>query len=182
LAVVERANPRDQVHAVHALEPIPHEHGVVVSAAAEVFRRAVAVAVPGRAPVVTGEDLGEQVRDAFVAVRDEDRLYEASSTGFEQRCSKVLRAFLIAMLVHRHLLQPCHRLRPEVRALALRAAQVSAPSSTANASASISRSVGTGVLVHGQRMRTRATGVRVPPLGTPDAGRPHEGTTLVIAS
>ena len=78
LPVAEPAYPRDELHAVHALKAIPHEHGVVVGVTAEVFIRTVAVAVPGYAPVVTGEDLGEHVRDAFVAVRDEDRLHSPS--------------------------------------------------------------------------------------------------------
>ena len=36
-AVVERANPRDQLHAVSAIESITHEHRVVVGSAPERF-------------------------------------------------------------------------------------------------------------------------------------------------
>src|SRR5678815_3640282 len=72
--MVERANQLDQVHAVDAIESMAHEHRIVLGSAAELFTRALAVAVPGHVPAVAGEDIGKQFRHTFVPVRDKDRL------------------------------------------------------------------------------------------------------------
>src|SRR6185503_12727883 len=74
-AVVQRANQPDQLHAVDAIESITDERRVVVGVATELLARALAVAVPGRVPVVAGEDVGEHLRHTCVAVRDKYRLH-----------------------------------------------------------------------------------------------------------
>ena len=48
--------------------------------------RTVAVAVPGHAPVVTGEDLGEQARDTFVAVRERIDFTSRGRRGLSESC------------------------------------------------------------------------------------------------
>ena len=181
LAVVERANPRDQLHAVHALESIPHEHRVVVGAATEVFTRALAVAVPGHVPFVAGEDLGEHVRDAFVAVRDEDRLHEARTTRAEDRAPKSCEPSSLPCSSGASPAMPSPSSRGACAGTAGSAGIGRRARRRTTRRPSRGRS-GRAALVHGQRMRTRALGFPVPPLGTPDAARPHEGTTVAIAA
>jgi hypothetical protein len=93
-AVVERANPRDQLHAVHALESITHEHRIVVDLAPERFTRPLAVGVPNHLPIAACKEGGEHLGHTVVALHDQDRLHEGSSTRPENRSvAHALRAF-----------------------------------------------------------------------------------------
>jgi hypothetical protein len=73
--VGERSNSLDQLHATHAMQSVVHKYRVVRSTASERVDRALAGIVAGNGPAFEGEEVGEQLRYAVIAFRDQDRLH-----------------------------------------------------------------------------------------------------------